>query len=154
MSSWLRTALTIFVTLALPVQGFAAAAMISCGPGHERIQVASVGQSGHVDDGHHAGDMRDSHRLAHPHPGGADAGDAAGSASGAPVVSEDLAQLSELAKLDCSACAACCVAVAIMADPIPIPVSKMPAEAIALRAPPTPDPVFYRIEYPPRRLLD
>lgn len=144
----LRRALTVLVVLAIPVQGLAAAAMIACGPAHAAMHAANVAA------GVHAAHADDAHRAVHAHAGEVAADEAdrpAGAASAGPV---SLARLSDVSNSDCSACASSCVASAILVDAISVPVARMPAEAIALRGSPEPDPVPYRIDYPPRRLLD
>lgn len=142
----LRRALTVLVVLAMPVQGFATAAMIACGPAHAAAHAAKPAAGGHAA---HAG-----HRAAHAQAGEVAAGAtdrAAGMVSDVPAA---LAGLADASKSDCSACASCCVAPAILVGAIEVPLARMPTEAIALRGSPEPDPVPYRIEYPPRRLLD
>lgn len=144
----LRRALTVLVVLAIPVQGFAAAAMIACGPAHAAMHAANLAAGAHAA---HADDAR---RAMHAHAGEVAAVESGGAAVAASVVPVVLAGLAEVSKSDCSACASSCVAPAILVDAISVPVARMPAEAIALRGAPEPDPVPYRIEYPPRRLPD
>lgn len=93
------------VTLAIPLQGLAAATMLSCGPGHHRMMAAKAMQSAATHD-----------HAAHGHAAlsGVHAADAAESADldKSTGVSEDSSaakNLNQLAKFKCSACAACCV---------------------------------------------
>lgn len=102
MSQFVRYLLAwVFVAL-LPVQGFAAAAMISCGPMHAH-QVAGVHESHHHSDGdsdHHPGHGESAGR------------NGAGSEESSPA-------LPDLFKIKCSACAACCTVSAAPAPSIP-----------------------------------
>lgn len=84
--------LLTFMLLALPLQGIAAAAMISCAPSHHGLQ-ATVTR--HVD------------AAAHAHHHGEDHEPAATPAHG---------------KHACSACAACCIGGALMPSPLRLPV--------------------------------
>jgi len=83
----LRIMLMWLLALAIPCQGFAAASMLNCGPGHHRAP------SAHSHDGH-----------AHQHAGGPAASDhqvAKGST------------IHKAMKGSCSACSSCCTSVAI-----------------------------------------
>lgn len=99
MRTFLKTALVWLVMLAVPAQGFAAAAMLECGPLHER---AAAGASAHDHGaGHDHADGYDQ-AAGHSHAEGgvpADASAVAGDASGSK----------------CSACATCCVGAALLA---------------------------------------
>lgn len=132
----LRSLWICLLLLALPVQGFAAAQMSQCGPGHGRMQHAST--AGH-DHGQHA------HAQDHQHEHHADAAmhadDAPGDGSTPP------------AKHHCSACAACCVGMAL---PSSAPVVIAPAETVLHRvAAGAADPIFLTsgLERPPRSPL-
>lgn len=89
-----RTAVMLLVALAIPLQGFAAATMLSCGPGHHRTMAAAM-----------AGDV-----PAHDH--AAQGHDRVTVVAAAPDASA-LADLHQLASFKCSACAACGVTTAL-----------------------------------------
>ncbi len=91
MSRLTRILASILVAL-VPLQGYAAAAMISCGPIH--AEQAAMGATSH--HSHAANAAGDSHRH-HESAGMADEG----SGHGSPT-------LADLLKFKCSACAACC----------------------------------------------
>lgn len=95
----MRTAVMWLVAVALPLQGLAAATMLSCGPGHHRM-VTQQSAKAAVQD-----------HASHEHGGAAKEVASAGSAGvldvGGAVLAQDLQQL---AKFKCSACAACCSA--------------------------------------------
>lgn len=93
----LRTAVTWLIALALPLQGLAAATMLSCGPGHHRMAAVTAAEP--VVDDHAA---HENHAAA-----AASAKHHTGSSGSADDPSKSL---HELAKFKCSACAACCVA--------------------------------------------
>lgn len=92
--------------LALPLQGFAAATMVNCGPNHHRMweasaaaQVPSHGHAGHGDPHHAMGTAEVEHTTASSAP-----------ASEGSSAAHDLGTLS---KFKCSACAACCMGAAL-----------------------------------------
>lgn len=93
--------------LALPLQGFAAASMIHCGPNHHRMLTTAIGEHresrGHMASAAHTHPhemaLADHHPAATPSDAGSDA----------PSVQ----QLDKLMKFKCSACAACCIGVAL-----------------------------------------
>jgi hypothetical protein len=106
MWRFLRTAVMWLVAFALPLQGLAAATMISCGPGHNGMVAAKAAPSVAVHEHatHHAA-AGAAHAEASP--ALADSGiSAAGSTA-------EVGKLHQLAKFKCSACAACCVATAL-----------------------------------------
>lgn len=117
------------LALALPVQGFAAAQMMPCGPAHESMHDARM----------HA------HEPAHDH------GDQVALHAHADAAAQDPS--SPLAQHSCSACAACCVGMAL---PSSAPVLAAPAES-AMRdtAGGAAEPVFLTsgLERPPRPVL-
>jgi hypothetical protein len=102
MLAWLKKAIAWICIAALPVQGWAAAAMLNCGPSHHRS--ANAFEAALHAFHSHPEDVAEAPSLAHDED--ASVGDATqatadahGSAHG------DLATLS---KFKCSACAACC----------------------------------------------
>lgn len=135
MKTALRTLWICLLLLALPVQGFAAAQMTQCGPGHERMQHASTVEHDH-DPQAQAQDQHAHHAHAAAH-----ADDAADDGSTPP------------AKHHCSACAACCVGMAL---PSSAPLVVAPAQAVrhgvTIGAA---DPIFLTsgLERPPRSTL-
>lgn len=129
MNPVLRTLWICLLLLALPVQGFAAARMMQCGPGHARMQHTD-GTAQH--DGHEHHDHQ----------------------AESPSQADDMSQHGSLpaAKHHCSACAACCVGMAL---PSSAPVLATPLESLPLvAATGGPDPVFLTsgLERPPRTL--
>lgn len=103
MRSRFRTALMWLLLLALPLQGFAAATMINCGPNHHRM--ASAAMAATPDAHEHAA----SGQHHHPMDAASDHHDAASNDSDAPSVHH----LDKLMKFKCSACAACCMGAAM-----------------------------------------
>lgn len=102
MSKFWRIALAWLLAVALPIQGYAAQAMMLCGPTHH--QSAAVQVSASHDHGVPA--MHDEHRSAASHHGSA-------------VTASDTDQSQQAKDLKsghagkCSACASCCSAAAI-----------------------------------------
>ena len=94
-----RLALTWLLLLALPLQGFAAATMINCGPNHHRMMGAAMADTPEVQrhgvGGQHHHEMS---VAAGHHEGASNDGDA-------PSVHH----LDKLMKFKCSACAVCCM---------------------------------------------
>lgn len=89
--------------LALPLQGFAAATMINCGPNHHRMASAAMADT---PDAHkHA--ARGQHH--HPMDAAGDHHDAASNDNDASSVHH----LDKFMKFKCSACAACCMGAAM-----------------------------------------
>ena len=123
MVSRFRSAMMWLLLLALPLQGFAAATMLNCGPNHHRMWEASVvaqaDSSDHAAHGehHHQMDAADPDEMAA-------AGDHAGDGS-------SLHQLSKLSKFKCSACAACCSVAFLPTAVVDVPVVT-PGQALAL----------------------
>lgn len=107
----LRTFLSCLVMLAIPLQGFASASMVFCGPHH-----ASLAQG--ADAGHHHDHGTD---AAHHHhdatPGDAEDG--------------GLADFLKLFAVKCSACASCCSLAAVPIAPIPA-LSFLPSIGVAV----------------------
>lgn len=98
--------------LALPLQGFAAAAMINCGPNHHRMASAVMSES--LATHEHAGAVQHHHSMEAV----GDHHDGVSNGSDAPSVHH----LDKLMKFKCSACAACCMGAA------------MPTAAVTLKA--------------------
>ncbi len=124
MSSLTRLLLIWLMALALPVQGFAAAAGRHCAAGHERAQVATVVAATGSEAVQRA---HDGYQAMHGH-AAADAGhhsDAAPDGGKASPLTADTTK--------CSACAACCAALALPAGPIVLPAPVL-GTAVALPA--------------------
>lgn len=112
MVSRVRTALMWLLLLALPLQGFAAATMVNCGPNHHRMASAVTAEM--PDTHEHAGAGQHHHSMEAT----ADHHDAASNGSDAPSVHH----IDKLMKFKCSACAACCMGAA------------MPTAAVTIKA--------------------
>lgn len=105
MKSRFRTALMWLLLLALPMQGFAAATMLNCGPNHHRM--LSAGSTDQIDRDHratvephqHAMGMADDHHEMVGETGTND--------------HPSVHHLDKLTKFKCSACAACCIGAAM-----------------------------------------
>jgi hypothetical protein len=116
-----RIVLTWLLLLALPLQGFAAATMLNCGPNHHRMMAAAMAGSAEA-DGHAAGEQHHQEMgatAAHHHEAAADDGDAA-----------SVHHLDKLMKFKCSACAACCMGAAMPTAAVtfePVPSAVAPA---------------------------
>ena len=94
----LRKVLIWIVVALLPLQGYAAAAMISCGPMHARMSLMVASDAAH--DGHAAHGHSNEHHAAHGHAG-------AESGPGEEPAPRDVTNFK------CSACASCCTAPAV-----------------------------------------
>jgi hypothetical protein len=137
MFARLRTVLLWILMTALPLQGWAAAAMLHCGPSHQRMDVTAP----------ESGDHHDAAGSDHGHL--ADLGEVAASEShgkashGSP----------SLAKFKCSACAACCLGLAL---PSMAPAFEPLERASTLVPPASSAPVVFLTggqERPPRPFL-
>ena len=116
MASGFRSAVMWLLLLALPLQGFAAATMLNCGPNHHQMWQASIGTqaAAHEHSGHGE----------HHHPMVSADSDQTSASSEPDDGKSSVQQLSELSKFKCSACAACCMGVAL------------PASALTFQSPP------------------
>jgi hypothetical protein len=105
-----RIALMWLLAFAVPAQGFAAALMFNCGPGHDGkapVQVAS--HAGH-DHGHAA------HKVSNPHHHhSVVSSDAHGDDGATDAIADETVTVQAKApqKGSCSACASCCTAAAL-----------------------------------------
>ena len=107
MPSWLRFALTWLLAIALPLQGWAAASMLSCGPIDERMTGAAAAAAPHMH--HHGRAAMHAHSPIHSDDRSA-ASDASDMEHGAAHHDFD-----KLSKFKCSACSVCCTAAALPA---------------------------------------
>lgn len=178
MSRVVRACLVWILVLALPVQGWAASAMLSCGPGHGRMGPAGMVEvfaswadlagdvgDGRVVAGHWAQHDAAPHDAATP-PRGAGAAADLGTDAGtdtAAVTSTDTATDTETGDADslvaphgpggCSACAACCSALALPSS-FSLPSAAGPVQAF--RAAPSVPVASHQpdaLDRPPRALL-
>jgi hypothetical protein len=136
MKRLLRTALTWLLFVTVPVQGYAASAMLFCGAAHEPVGVSVVDHAAH---GH----------AVHAHDG-AHHETAATAAGGHETSSFDLTDLVHGA---CSVCASCCSGAALPAatiDPSVVQQQLTPSLPIENAAP---DRAPARLERPPRTTL-
>lgn len=118
MRRLLRTVLTWLLVLALPAQGYAAQAMLFCGPAHHRAMLSETVVHGAAvhDHAEHGGGPADTHTPDGAVQAATEAADAHAGSHG-PVASGDNAGKAESPGAGtCSACAACCSA-AIITSP-------------------------------------
>ena len=137
----LRKVLIWIVVALLPVQGYAAAAMISCGPMHARM-LAGVSQ----DSAH--GQVQAAHDHAtHDHA-------THGHAAAVPDTQEDAPDLADVTNFKCSACASCCTAPAAPSSSLML-VRVTPAHSEAIPFFPTSEDTIVPdgLERPPRQYL-
>jgi hypothetical protein len=120
----LRLMLICLLAVALPVQGWAAATMLSCGPGHHRMAEA------HAHEGHAMADEHGGHH------------DAASTSD-----------LHDLAQFKCSACAACGVVHVLPPAVVDFDLPREPAHYDALLRPAGVSFHTSGQERPPRRPL-
>jgi len=109
MSFFCRAALAWLLMFSLPLQGYAAATMLNCGPNHHQMWVAAATATTATVSHHDSGEAQHEHHRAQT-----TAGDPAPDAS--VDVADDGAfvhHLNKLSKFKCSACAACCVGAAL-----------------------------------------
>lgn len=115
-----RIVLTWLLLLALPLQGFAAATMINCGPNHHRMMAVAMAE---VTEAHeHATGEQHHHGMGVA----ADHHEVASNDGDAPSVHH----LDKLMKFKCSACAACCMGAAMPTAAVtfePLPPAVAPA---------------------------
>ncbi|MCM5680365.1 hypothetical protein M8A51_12575 [Schlegelella sp. S2-27] len=104
----LRFVFVCLLSLAVPLQGYAAAAMTFCGTIHERM-VSEHADAHHQHDADHA-----PHAAPHDH-------HAAATHSNATPAADHPAPWQQLADHDCSACAACCSSAALPASGVDLP---------------------------------
>jgi len=137
------TALAWLLIAAVPVQGFAAALMVNCGPQHHGAAQPSVRATEVQGQHQHAHAARDAHH-AHEHAWAADT---------AQAHAPQDADAEPAAKATCSACAACCIGIALTSStalpPVIAPSSPPRLEATD----PAVDIVASGPERPPRLLL-
>jgi hypothetical protein len=145
----LRILLMWLVALAVPVQGFAAASMLGCGPGHHGTTGAQA----------HAGPMHEHASGTSQHAHGVDLdGDSSShhpdaSAAAAHGDTPEAPAEGKSGAGSCSACASCCLAAALPATALSFEASSV-ADFIALSIPRSPASFFTDgPERPPRLVL-
>jgi len=128
--------LTFLLAIALPMQGMAAATMISCGVGqHEHDGAHAVSHRHHGSAGHDHATEANSYetRVAHSHVGKAD--------------------LVEGTLHKCSACASCCIGAAVPSQAIAFDTVKLTDHFAPLVTRSVPAYVTEGLERPPRAFL-
>ena len=145
MSIRFRSAMMWLLLVALPLQGFAAATMLNCGPNHQQMWEASVGARAERSDPAAHGD--------HQHP--MDSADAHQKAEAGDPADEggSLHHLGKLSTFKCSACAACCMGVALPPSPLAFassPPASVPTPNVSA---PHVDFVSNGLDRPPRLFL-
>lgn len=115
MHRLLRTVLTWLLVLALPAQGYAAQAMLFCGPGHHGGAASEGIVSVAHDHAEHPGGHTESgasHEAVHVH-AHADTADTHAATDDLGAAADKPAKAQSLGADTCSACAACCSAAAM-----------------------------------------
>lgn len=133
MNRLLRAALTWLLLVAVPLQGYAAGAMLFCGTAHGWVASAIVNDADHVQAGH-------AHDVSAHH-------DAVGDANehSSPVLT-----LGDLAHGACSVCASCCSGAALPAAMITTAFAQQQAAPFLAGEHAAPDRAPARLERPPR----
>ncbi|MEO7851375.1 MAG: hypothetical protein ABIR94_03840 [Rubrivivax sp.] len=137
---WRRQLLIILIALALPLQAYAAASMLWCGPVHPSRVVQSQGE-------HHA-------RSAHEHGSGASSSEAhVPHHADGPVDASGAQPQSDTGSSKCSLCAVCSVGVALLPTVQMLGVSATPASVVLQPARLPAAFLTGGIERPPRAVL-
>jgi hypothetical protein len=111
----LRLLLIWLMAVALPVQGLAAAALVHCGPSHERMQTsAAPGEHAH---GKHGGTAGQGHEPDHCQ------GHAQVPSQGQSQAQSHPAEATDLAQYTCGACTSCCTGLALLSALPQLPAS-------------------------------
>ena len=132
MSQWVRHLIIWIVAALLPLQAYAAAAMISCGPMHAQVAMQSHGHDGH-ENVHHG------HQALPSDPVDSD---------------ESITPLPDLFKFKCSACAACCTGALAFSTLAPLSaVMRVPPDVIPFSDSSDEGIVPDTLERPPRTSL-
>ena len=131
--------------LALPLQGFAAATMLNCGPNHHRMLSAATAEPSEAHDhstvGHHphaAAMADDHHRML--------------SDAGANDLSS-VHHLDKVTKFKCSACSACCMGAALPTAVLAIAAIPTAMTTAVFISTPHVDFLSGGLDRPPRLLL-
>jgi len=155
MSRLLRILLLWLATLAVPIQGFAAATMLHCGPSHSGSSAAGTAQTSPVqtNGNQHVHAVEEPHG-AHSDPATSDVQTAVhDDADAHDGVGTTVADLHQLSKSKCVSCSACCSATALPATPIPLDSPALAESFVTAR--PVSAAVFLTdgLERPPRSFL-
>ena len=102
----LRFAVMWVLLVALPLQGYAAATMLNCGPNHHRMMATAIAEPVEAHE-HTAAGQQHHHEMSVA--AGEHEIDSVDHSGEAPL----LPHLDKLAKFKCSACAVCCTGVAM-----------------------------------------
>ena len=105
MVSRFRSVMMWLLLFALPLQGYAAATMLNCGPNHHRMMAASIAEP--VEAHEHAAAGQHHHQMSVA--AGEHEVDSVDHSSEAP----SLPHLDKLVKFKCNACAVCCTGAAM-----------------------------------------
>lgn len=124
MLRYFRTALVWLVMLAIPTQGFAAATMLYCGPGHQHALTGpeAATPAGHTDTvaQQHATPHAQAAHSDHEHDHAVSGAQHEESANATDLVSAAVA-LEQSPKAKCSVCSLCCNAAAIVSSALAVP---------------------------------
>jgi len=153
MRSRVRILLAFVLALAIPLQGFAAASMLLCGPGHDRRSVSfTAPHHGHADAAtqhEHA-----VHSHAQGHGGGQQHAHTTDSAQASTVDASTAHDggkaTAKLLSGKCSLCASCCSGLALLGAPGPVAITATHAAPVVEPAPILIGIVPPRLERPPR----
>ncbi len=112
MWSRIRTVMMWCLIAALPVQSWAVATMVNCGPSHHRMSAATASGEDHHAHGHdHASHQHEtSLQVSYP----------------SHEATDDTQPPLSLAKFKCSACATCCLATALPSSVLTFEASVSP----------------------------
>ena len=105
MVSRFRSAVMWLLLLALPLQGYAAATMLNCGPNHHRIMAAAIAEPDEAHEHTAAGQ--------HHHDTGMADGQHEVTSVDGNGDTPPLPHLDKLVKFKCNACAVCCTGAAL-----------------------------------------
>jgi hypothetical protein len=142
--------LTYLLLVAMPMQGFAAATMLACGPNHDSLHgsVAQVVATGKQAQHPHSGGHSHKHEISAASAENASTGEAAQAqtVSGVPSAHTD-------ADFKCDACGPCCLAAALTTDVV---IRVVPVSSSADFPDPTCNylsPALGVLDRPPRHVL-
>lgn len=147
-----RALLAFVLALAIPLQGFAAASMLLCGPGHAQAAAPMVASphAAEADAHHHGTGVAHGHAASDHH---ASASAAIAQDAPAHAVVVDGASKHAPAKLltgKCSICASCCSGSAIVSAPYALPLVVTASELTVEPASILVGVTLSRLERPPR----
>ncbi len=120
MRKFVRALLIWLAVLAIPVQGFASATMLLCGPGHHAVSAATDSSMSSSHAQHHDAQVAQAEQHCHDEVADMPSHDEGPS----------LKQL-KLFKAKCSACAYCCMAAFMPSSEVTVTVTHLPSSPIA-----------------------